>query len=229
METNLTSMNIAETLTCAKTLWDYHYRVDTPKQNTNSLILGLGSYDLRVADFCAELYLDKYAQKIIFSGKSGNWTDGRWNKTEAEIFAERAVSQGVPRDDIILEKEATNIGENIAFSRKLIEQFNFEQIILVTKPNTTRRAYATFMASWPEAGDKLCLSAPSVTFNTLAENQTTRDLFNELVGDIQRVLVYPNKGFQIHQDVPESVMNAYLKLKNDGFTAHCLNNANEYG
>ena len=218
-------MNDTDSIAFAKTLWDYHHRVDFPKQKTNSIILGLGSYDLRVADFCAELYLNNYAQKIIFSGKSGNWTQGKWNKTEAEIFAERATAAGVLNDDIILEKQASNIGENILFSRQAIEPF--EQIILVTKPNTTRRAYATFMANCPEIGYKLCVCAPQVKFNDLAQQQTTRELICELVGDIERIIIYPEKGFQISQDVPDSVLNAYSHLKNSGYTAHCLNNTSK--
>ena len=43
-------------------------------------------------------------------------------KTEAEKFAEIAIKKGVPRENIYLEKESTNTGDNFRFSKKLIEK-----------------------------------------------------------------------------------------------------------
>jgi uncharacterized SAM-binding protein YcdF (DUF218 family) len=110
-----------EDLSDAKVLWDYHNRIDELKKLQSSVIIGLGSYDIRVAQYCARLYLDGYGQKIVFTGKLGNWTRDKWIKSEAEIFADAAI--GVPREDIWLEPEATNIGENIAYSKCLLNLY----------------------------------------------------------------------------------------------------------
>lgn len=211
----------------AKILWDYHCLIDNLellKDRENTVIIGLGSYDIRVAEYCANLYNQGYAHKILFTGKSGNWTIGKWNKTEAQVFADIAKSYHVPENDIILENNATNLGENVQYSKQLLTISGFipKQIILVTKPNTTRRAYASHMVYWSELIP--LLSAPSIEFNNLAVGYTLNDLISELVGDTERIITYPEKGFQIPQDIPDDVMNAYLLLKKDGYTAHSIKN-----
>ena len=212
-------------LELGKILWDYHCCLDQLPDLINShkrVIVGLGSYDLRIADYCARLYLQGYASKIVFSGKSGNWTAGRWNETEAEVFAKSAMHLGVPASAILLEKNASNIGENIKFTKELLmlESLNaIDEIILVTKPNTTRRAYATFMVHW--SAINLIVSAPNFEFKNLAAGRTIHDLIDELVGDTERIINYPTRGYQITQEIPESVMQAYVKLKSAGYTSHC--------
>lgn len=205
----------------AKILWDYLCQINTLERNNNTIIIGLGSYDLRVAHYCADLHLQGYGQKILFTGKSGNWTHERWTATEAEIFAEEAKNAGVLEANILLEQEATNIGENIRYSRKLIEKLDIqpEQIILVTKPNTTRRAYATFMMQWTDMA--VALAAPNIQFNMLVEGQKIEDLINEMVGDIERIILYPAKGFQIMQEVYPHVLEAYERLRTAGYIKHC--------
>ena len=69
----------------AQVLWNYHHTITSPLPKAD-LILGLGSYDIRVAEYCAKLYHEKYAPLILFSGKDGNWTKGIWDKTEAETL-----------------------------------------------------------------------------------------------------------------------------------------------
>ena len=206
----------------ATVLWQYQCRVDelTPKAQSR-VILGLGSYDLRVAEHCAQLYLNGYAQQILFSGKSGNWTQGRWANTEAEIFKACAVASGVPPEAILTENHATNIGENIRFSRPILEQLmpELHEVILVTKPNTTRRAFATCRCQWPEIS--LLLSAPQLKFGDLAAGQSLFSLICELVGDIERLITYPAQGFQIPQQIPTPVYSAYQTLRAAGYVDHC--------
>ena len=209
-----------------RTLWDYHCKIDniSPPGDQLRVIIGLGSYDLRVAEYCARLYLRGYATKIIFTGKAGNWTIGKWGSSEARVFANHALALGIPDTDIILEQKATNIGENIQFSRSIVNDLlsNTKEIILVTKPQTTRRAYATFKAFWPEM--PVLLSAPPIMLEDVAEGMNIDSLIHELVGDTERVIHYPQFGFQIYQEIPENVMAAYLYLKEAGYVSHCLKN-----
>jgi hypothetical protein len=39
-----------------------------------------------------------------------------------------------------------------------------------------------------------------------------------MVGDLQRILLYAEKGWQIRQDVPAEVMEAYAGLVEAGYT-----------
>ena len=79
----------------AELLWRFHCVYD-PLMPSDAII-GLCSYDLRVADRCAELFRQGYAERVVFTGASGNWTSGLYPGSEAAAFAERAMEIGVPR------------------------------------------------------------------------------------------------------------------------------------
>lgn len=206
-------------------LWNYHNISKKLSSVNNSIIIGFGSYDLRVAEHCAMLFNLGTNNRIIFTGKNGNWTTDLWGQDciEAELFA-RHVEALAPKENIILEREARNLGENILFSKKIIDTLGlkFESIILVTKPNTTRRAYATTLALCPELESNLHISSPDYDLDNISTVISENNIISELVGDIERIIAYPQKGFQISQEVPAEVINAYLRLKKHGYTEHCL-------
>lgn len=203
-------------LTAAKVLWNFHCIYNPPAPA--DVIVGLCSYDLRVAERVVELYHQGLAPYVLFTGKSGNWTDGLYPKSEAEAFAQVAIDAGVPEAAITIEKNATNIGENIILAKALMAPGELSAI-LVTKPQTQRRVLATAMRQWPEA--VIRVTAPQISF----EEQPTdafplKSLINEMTGDLQRILAYPAKGFQIAQAVPLDVMEAYDYLVEQGFDQH---------
>jgi uncharacterized SAM-binding protein YcdF (DUF218 family) len=203
-------------LQAAHTLWDFHLIYD--EVSKADLIIGLGSYDLRVADRCAELFHQGLAKQILFTGKSGNWTGGLYDGTEAEAFAMRAKELGVPGKAILIEPQATNIGENIRYAKAMAGD-NIRRAIIVTKPQTQRRAHATVRAQWPDV--EALVTAPPTRF----ENQSTQayplDMFiHEMVGDVQRMIDYPAKGFQIAQSIPASVADAFDFLVKEGYHHH---------
>ena len=43
-----------------------------------------------------------------------------------------------------------------------------------------------------------------------------------MVGDLQRILIYPARGFQIPQDVPEDVLDAYRQLVTAGYDKYLV-------
>lgn len=202
-------------------LWEYHRVVGTLAPA--DVIVGLGSYDLRVAHWCAELLKQKLAPLLVFTGSHGNWTRGRWSKSEAEVFADEAVAHGASREQILLETKATNIGENLRFTKALLAELGLSpsRVIVVTKPQTLRRVVASAPIFWPEA--TVITSCPDQAF---AEQPTTEhslnDLIHEMVGDVQRMLEYPGLGYQVAQETPRAVLAAYEELKARGFTRHLL-------
>ncbi|CAC5367771.1 unnamed protein product [Mytilus coruscus] len=56
-------------------IWNYLRINDQPVKG--DIIIALGSHDVRVAERAAELWHDRYAEYILFSGKSGNLTRGQ--------------------------------------------------------------------------------------------------------------------------------------------------------
>jgi hypothetical protein len=47
-------------------------------------------------------------------------------------------------------------------------------------------------------------------------------LIDDLVGNLQRILVYPDRGYQIAQQVPEPALSAYRFLLSRGFDRQLL-------
>ena len=203
----------------ASKLWEYH-KVADPFEKAD-LIIGLGSYDLKTAIHCAELLKNQVAPLVIFTGKKGNWTEGRWDKSEAETFRDFAVEYGANACQILIEPNSTNIGENIAFAKKTLKGHPIKKTIIVTKPNTLRRALATAAIQWPDATHSTdCVQTEMV--DQVSERHQIEDLINEMVGDVQRIIEYPKLGYQIEQAIPDAVMEAYLTLISLGYNKHLM-------
>jgi len=212
-----------KTLDLAKKLWDYHHMNHTLEKA--DCILVLGSHDLRVAERAAELYLQGWAPVIIFSGGLGNFTKEMWTESEADLFAAIAINMGVPEKAILIENKSTNTGENILFTQKLLMQENFhpESFIVVQKPYMERRSYATFKKHWPDK--KLIVTSPQISFEAYpTEEIPLKKVINIMVGDLQRIKFYPEKGFQVFQEIPEDVWHAYEQLIDAGFDNHLMKN-----
>jgi len=210
-----------ETLRLAKKLWNYHHVNHTVEKA--EFILVLGSHDLRVADRATELYFEGWAPRIIFSGGLGNFTKEMWTETEADKFAAIAIKMGVPKESILVENKSTNTGENILFTQQLLAQKNLDpqSFIVVQKPYMERRSYATFKKHWPDK--KLIVTSPQISFeNYPTEEIPLERVINIMVGDLQRIIIYPAKGFQVYQEVPPDVRDAYEQLIALGFNKHMM-------
>jgi uncharacterized SAM-binding protein YcdF (DUF218 family) len=204
-----------EDIAAAEVLWDYHCIYDPPRPA--DAIIGLGSYDLRVADWCAELFEAGFAPFVLFTGASGNWTRDLYGMSEAKAFAKRAEEKGVPRSAIMREERATNIGENIRFSAAICR--SLQTVILATKPQTQRRVRATAQRQW--IGIDAIVTAPLHPFEEQpSDHHGMAELICEMVGDVWRMKSYPAKGFQSEQAVPEAVEAAYRHLVAQGYSAH---------
>lgn len=205
----------------AKIIWDYHH-INHHLQKADCLFV-LGSNDVRVAEYAADLFLKGYAPYIIFSGGLGVLTKDIFNKSEAEIFADIAMKLGVPRERIVIENQSTNTGENIVLTRKILSAkgLDFKRFILVQKPYMERRTYATFSKLWPEK--EFIVSSPQITFADYPNKIITKDqLINIMVGDLQRIKIYPSRGFQIYQEIPIDVWAAHEELITLGYTGHLI-------
>jgi uncharacterized SAM-binding protein YcdF (DUF218 family) len=186
-------------------------------------ILALGSHDLRVAERAAELYLQCWAPLVIMSGGLGNFTKEVWTKKEADRFAEIAIQKGVPAKDILIENNSTNTGENILFTQKLLKEKKLvlQSFIVVQKPYMERRSYATFKKHWPDK--KLIVTSPQISFEQYPTSEIPMEkVINIMVGDLQRIKLYPEKGFQIYQEIPSGIWDAYEKLVALGFNKHLM-------
>jgi uncharacterized SAM-binding protein YcdF (DUF218 family) len=214
-----------DVLALAERLWDYHQLHQDI--STAEAILVLCSHDTVVADRGAELFLEDRAPLLIFSGGSGRITGQLWEEPEANLFARIAVAGGVPEERILIENRSTNTGENVRFTRHLLAErdLNPASFILVQKPYMERRAYATFRKMWPEKAVQV--TSPRVMFHDYLTRYTNTslsaaDVIGIMVGDLQRIRIYPARGFQIAQEIPDDVWAAYQALVEAGFDAHLI-------
>lgn len=208
-------------ITLAKILWDYHLLHHTMERS--DCMLALGSHDLRVAHRAADLYLEGWAPLLVLSGGLGNFTKGMWTETEADLFAKIALDKGVPPHAILVENRSSNTGENILFTQQLLKGNGTDpsSFIVVQKPYMERRSYATFKKHWPDK--KLIVTSPQIAFEQYANEEIPLErVINIMVGDLQRIKLYPAKGFQIYQDIPDEVWQAFEELVAAGFDKHLV-------
>jgi len=200
----------------AEVLWQYMKM--SQALSRADCIIAMGSHDLRVAEYAAGIFLAGWAPWLVCSGGLGRLTRDIWHEPEARLFAQTAMHAGVPPECILIEECSTNTSENIIFSRQLLQDAGIrtDAIILVHKPYMERRAYATCKQYWPEP--EVAIASPPLSFNEYCSDEyPMAQVIDILVGDFQRILLYPGKGYQIPQDVPPEAMAAFQILVNAGF------------
>ncbi len=178
-------------------------------------MLILGSRDDRVAMYAADISKRCNYHTVVISGGISHTQDllatGWGKQTEAEHFRDMFVRhQG--RGEVILETKAHNTGENASFSYELLEKRQIlpETLLLVTKPYMERRALATFAAQWPGENVEIRVSSAGGTLREYCnDEQLIEIVIHLMVGDLQRILHYPELGLQSAQNVPDDVLEAY--------------------
>ncbi|MFJ3631023.1 YdcF family protein [Streptomyces sp. NPDC090112] len=188
-----------------------------------SVAVGLGSHDLGVADTTVDLYQRGMAPLIVFTGATSRTTRARMPRGEAVHYRERALELGVPPEDVLVEPNARNTGENIRLTRALMEQAGrpIDSVLLISKPYEERRAYATARKLWPEV-EVVSASTP-MTFTEYVDSIGDPKLvIDMLVGALQRLQLYPVQGSMIPMSVPPSVVAAFQRLCNNGFTSRMI-------
>ena len=202
-------------------LWNFMHMNQSPEQA--DVIVGFGCYDEDIPKRCAELYHQGFAPWVCFSGGLGRNTGRLWTKSEAERFAAVAMAEGVPEDRIILEKKSTNSAENLLFAPKILAEAGVtaEKIIAVHKPYMEKRLWAAMQVYWPDV--RALYTSPRVTLeehmaHAEAVGMTRKGVIETIVGDVQRMALYAEKGYQVPVEIPAEVRAAYDALVEQGYT-----------
>lgn len=205
----------------AQILWDYHQLHHEPR-NTD-VAIGLGSHDIGVAEHAAELWHEGRFPLIVFTGANAPTTVNVFPRGEAVHYAERAQDLGVPSEAIVTEIQATNTSENLALTRELLNSIGVHanSATLISRPYQQRRAYATARKIWPEL-DIACSARAQSLADYIESIGDAERVLSMLVGDTQRIWVYAERGFAIHQTVPEEVRTAYGRLVEGGYASRLI-------
>ena len=220
-------------------IWNY-MKLNQHLENCD-LIIGCGCSNLDIPIKCGELLKEGYAPKILFTGGLGKITKDIFLKSEAETFKEIVISDGIREEDILIETKSTNTGDNLRFALKLLDKTNIkhDKILIVHGPFNERRTYSS--AKNILKNKDLIITSPNVTFDEylkILESKSIEKIIDEIsviVGDIQRLIIYPQFGWQIENVVPDSIIKDYYFLKKLGFSKYILSKQqikkliNEYG
>ncbi|WP_432184368.1 YdcF family protein [Streptomyces tendae] len=204
----------------SKVLWSYH-NLEQEIPESVDLILVAGSHDDRVAQYGAELTLKVPSRFVVTSGGFGKITAEIGGEPEATRFRRIMESHGVPTGRVLCEENSSNMGENIQFTHRLIDEQKptspVARAVVVTKPYMKRRALATALKQWP--GVDWVSAGPDLSFEEYASvDVPERRMIELMVGDTQRIDTYAAKGFQVPQEIPSAVTHAFQQLVDLGFT-----------
>lgn len=211
------------------TIWEYMQLKQSV--TTADVIIALGSNDLRVAEYAAQLMKKNIASVLVCSGGVAHQDDllaTDWAETEAEKFSSIAQKAGVEKDKILLEKEATNTAENIQNSIKLLESEGLacKKLLLVQKPYMERRTIATADMVLDKSSHSYFVTSPSKPFGDYySSDLEAKTNINIMLGDLHRIARYPSKGFMSVQEIPNEVVTAFNLLVSEGFDKHLLNDS----
>jgi len=124
-------------------LYDYLSEEDTLEEA--DLIFVFGAKQTFRTEKAVDLYKKGYATKILVSGRSPSYENNN-AAPEAEMFASFAIEHGVPKEDIIIEKESITMPDNVKRSLNLLETENIPHgsIILVNSAFSQRRGWVHF-------------------------------------------------------------------------------------
>lgn len=205
----------------AAVIWDYH-RMEHELWPCAAGI-AFGSNDLGVATQAARLYHQGWFPVLVLTGANSPTTLARFPRGEATHYRDHVLELGVPEQAILVEPTATNTGQNVTRSRAVLREagVRVDSVLLISKPYMQRRAFVTCHRQWPEV-TPVC-TAQTVGFaDYVRAAENGHRVIDHLVGDLQRIVEYPKRGFAIAQPVPASVLAAYQRLVEAGFTSRLL-------
>ena len=201
-------------------IWDYLCLHRMPQKA--DCIVGFGNFNTDIARRAAQLYLEGFAPRILFTGGLGRNTEGLLPEPEAVRFAKVAMACGVPEEDILIEDKSTNTKENIDFTKVVLEEAGIptNHILGVHQPFMERRIKAAMGVYWPDLN--FSVTSPQVTIPEYLARAKEQGISEEpavsvIVGDFQRMDLYAKKGYQLPQEIPEQAWEAFRTLVAMGY------------
>lgn len=209
-----------------KKIWNY--MVLNEAYPPCELIMGCGCANLTIPVTCSDLFKQGFGKNILFAGGLGKLTKEMFSQSEAEVYEKIAIEQGVSPNRIFLEKQSTNTGDNFRLSIPILVQSNIpsDSILIVHNRLSERRTLSAAKAIMPNK--KIYITSGKLTFNDFVQKLEKRteaevhSIISVLVGDIQRMIVYPQFGWQVHQSISEEVLTSYSFFKQKGYNTYII-------
>ncbi|MCU0354519.1 MAG: DUF4279 domain-containing protein [Cytophagales bacterium] len=202
----------------AELIFDYLYLRETPQ--LADAVMGFGHFDTKIPARCAELYSQGTAPLIIFSGGVGAGS-ADLPAPEGVFFAEwlRRHHPEIPAERLVVESASTNTAENLRLTNRLLaEQHSvsfgngIQKMLLVANAYRQRRVWLTCRKLFPDLA--FVNTPPATTFDREAAmfQEKNEDFTAHLLGEVQRIVEYPQKDWIEYDVVPAEVMEAWRYL-----------------
>ncbi len=190
----------------------YNFLSPSDKQDKADLIIGFGHFDLRIPEQCLSLLNKGLAPRILFTGGVGAGSADFKNPDAVEFY--NYIKREYPKFSnahILIEKESTNTGENLAFSIKLLKEAGLleviNNIILVATPTRQLRVFLTAKKHFP---DMHLINLPPVSsydIDLLINEKKGIDFNTHLIGELDRIIAYPKLGYASSTTIPSVLKN----------------------
>lgn len=186
-------------------VWNY-MSIETPLRPADVIVVG-GCRITGLAEYAAELYHSEIAPLIVFSG----YQTAEMDTTEADLLADAARKLGVPESAILRERFASNTGENIRFSARLLEKAGItpKRVILIHKPFMSRRFLATAEAQWPSPQPQFIARHEAISMKEYEAKYGRAGMIRGILGDFNRIEKYAKSGHQSPQLIPTKVQHSF--------------------
>jgi len=209
-----------EVLRAGRTLWEWLPVSDPIPAELVYMIFVLGNKSDALPGEAAKLFKKKLAPLIVLSGGRGRITKND-PLTEVDRYMRVLRQENIPEDAIISEDKSTNTGENIAFTKSLLEEKGlvFTSGIAVTTAMLSIRHKAILKKQWPEI--KWCVRTPEpVPFDTRMTMENPEEFFNLTVGEVTRLQHYPAAGSMDAISIPDTIAEAVKVLIDAGYNKY---------
>lgn len=138
---------------------DFIFLEDVPQKA--DVIFLPGSEEGALALTAARLYKAGYAPLVVPSGKYAKWTGHsvvEKFETESDYFAHLLEQEGVPKEAILKEREATYTYQNAIYTKQLLDErgIRVERAILCCQAYHARRSKLYYQVLFPETEILVC-------------------------------------------------------------------------
>lgn len=187
-------------------LFDYLNFKD--KEVKSDILIGCGCIDTFIPLECVKLFNNNSYKKILFTGYKGKGTLGKIKKSEAVIFKDIAIKNGINKDNILIEDKSMSTYSNVKNCFKILKNIDYKNIMIVHKPYVNRRLNLII-----KKYNNICVHNYNIDFYEFVKmsSMDKKQIINEMVGEIYLLK-------NIHKvKIDKDILEIYYKLISEGY------------